>query len=54
MTDRATAVADGTGPRTDEDLVAHQVTALARLGLGDEWLRAVLHHNGARLLARAD
>ena len=30
---------------------AHQVAVLARLGLGDEWLRAVLHHNGARLLA---
>jgi predicted TIM-barrel fold metal-dependent hydrolase len=30
---------------------AHQVAVLARLGLGDDWLRAVLHHNGARLLA---
>jgi hypothetical protein len=31
---------------------AHQIEALARLDLGDEWLRAVLHDNGARLLAR--
>jgi predicted TIM-barrel fold metal-dependent hydrolase len=29
---------------------AHQVFALQRLDLGDEWLRAVLHDNGARLL----
>jgi len=29
---------------------AHQLEALARLGLGDDWLRAVLHDNGARLL----
>jgi len=29
---------------------AHQVEALARLGLGDDWMRAVLWHNGARLL----
>ena len=29
---------------------AHQIEALARLGLGDEWMRAVLWHNGARLL----
>jgi predicted TIM-barrel fold metal-dependent hydrolase len=29
---------------------AHQVAVLARLGLGDDWLRAVLHHNGTRLL----
>lgn len=29
---------------------AHQVDALARLGLGDDWMRAVLWHNGARLL----
>ncbi|MGY1651738.1 amidohydrolase family protein [Geodermatophilus sp. SYSU D01119] len=28
---------------------AHQLAALARLGLGDDWLRAVLHDNGARL-----
>jgi hypothetical protein len=28
---------------------AEQLTALARLGLGDDWLRAVLWHNGARL-----
>jgi len=29
---------------------AHQIDALARLGLGDDWLRAVLWNNGARLL----
>ena len=29
---------------------AHQVEALVRLGLGDDWLRAVCHDNGARLL----
>lgn len=35
---------------------AHQLDALARLGLGDDWLRAVLWRNGARLLGwgRAD
>jgi predicted TIM-barrel fold metal-dependent hydrolase len=30
---------------------AHQLAALARLGLGEDWLRAVLWHNGARLFA---
>ncbi|MEV0248294.1 amidohydrolase family protein [Nocardia sp. NPDC050712] len=30
---------------------AHQVFALERLGLGDAWLRNVLHDNGARLFA---
>jgi predicted TIM-barrel fold metal-dependent hydrolase len=29
---------------------AHQLVALDRLGLGDEWLRAVLWDNGARLM----
>ncbi len=29
---------------------AHQIEALVRLGLGDDWLRAVCHDNGARLL----
>lgn len=29
---------------------AHQVEALVRLDLGDEWLRAVCYDNGARLL----
>lgn len=29
---------------------AHQLEALARLGLGNEWLRAVLWQNGAHLL----
>ena len=29
----------------------HQLEALLRLELGDDWLRAVLHDNGARLLA---
>ena len=28
---------------------AHQLEALHRLGLGDDWLRAVCWHNGARL-----
>jgi predicted TIM-barrel fold metal-dependent hydrolase len=32
---------------------AHQIEALVRLELGDDWLRAVLHDNGARLLGRA-
>ena len=27
----------------------HQLEALERLGLGDDWLRAVCWHNGARL-----
>jgi hypothetical protein len=31
---------------------AHQVEALQRLDLGDDWLRGVLHDNAARLLAR--
>lgn len=29
---------------------AHQLTALARLNLGDDWMRDVLWHNGARVL----
>jgi len=29
---------------------AHQIDALVRLGLGDAWLRGVLHDNGARLI----
>ena len=29
---------------------AHQLEALVRLDLGDDWLRGVLHDNGARLL----
>ena len=29
---------------------AHQLEALARLELGDDWLRAVLYDNGARLM----
>ena len=29
---------------------AHQLEALVRLGLGDDWLRAVCYDNGARLL----
>jgi uncharacterized protein len=29
---------------------AHQLEALARLDLGDDWLRAVLYDNGARLM----
>ena len=29
---------------------SHQIEALARLDLGDAWLRAVLHDNGARLV----
>jgi hypothetical protein len=29
---------------------AHQLQALVRLDLGDDWLRAVCHDNGARLL----
>lgn len=30
----------------------HALEALARLDLGDDWLRAVCHHNAARLFAR--
>ena len=30
---------------------SHQVQVLQRLELGDDWLRGVLHHNAARLLA---
>ncbi|MFF3288514.1 amidohydrolase family protein [Streptomyces sp. NPDC003023] len=30
---------------------AHQLRALEGLGLGDDWLRAVCHDNGARLLS---
>ena len=33
---------------------AEQLAALSRLGLGDDWLRAVLHDNGARLFALED
>jgi predicted TIM-barrel fold metal-dependent hydrolase len=33
---------------------AHQLEALARLGLGDDWMRAVLWHNGARLLGLSE
>jgi hypothetical protein len=29
---------------------AHQLEALVRLDLGDDWMRGVLHDNGARLL----
>jgi uncharacterized protein len=32
---------------------AHQIEALIRLDLGDDWLRRVLHDNGMRLLGRA-
>jgi uncharacterized protein len=32
---------------------AHQLEVLARLDLGDEWLRSVCWHNGARLLGVA-
>ena len=28
----------------------HQLESLARLDLGDDWLRAVCHHNATRLL----
>ena len=31
---------------------AHQIEALVRLDLGDEWLRAVCWHNGVRLLGQ--
>ncbi|MEU3981461.1 amidohydrolase family protein [Streptomyces sp. NPDC026672] len=32
----------------------HQLHALERLGLGDDWLRAVCHDNGARLFGLQD
>ena len=35
-------------PRPD----LHQLQALARLGLGEPWLRAVCHDNAAALLRR--
>jgi hypothetical protein len=31
--------------------LAHQVAALERLALGDDWLRGVLWHNAARIFA---
>lgn len=33
---------------------AHQLQALERLDLGDDWMRAVCHDNGARLLGLAN
>lgn len=33
---------------------AHQLRALTRLDLGDDWMRAVLWHNGRRLLDATD
>ena len=33
---------------------AHQVEALQRLDLGDDWMSDVLWHNGARLFGTAD
>ena len=33
--------------------IAAQVSGLAGLGLGDDWLRGVLWHNGIRLFALA-
>lgn len=33
---------------------AHQLEGLARLDLGDEWMRSVLWHNGSRLLQLHD
>lgn len=33
---------------------AHQLHSLHRLGLGDDWLRAVCYHNGTRLLGLGD
>ena len=33
---------------------AHQLEALERLGLGEEWLRAVCWHNAARLFGEID
>jgi hypothetical protein len=32
---------------------AHQIDVLTRLDLGDDWMRQVLWHNGARLLGLA-
>jgi len=32
---------------------AHQIEALDRLGFGDDWMRKVLWHNGARLMGLA-
>jgi hypothetical protein len=32
---------------------AHQLAALHRLDLGEDWLRAVLWHNGARMFGIA-
>lgn len=33
---------------------SHQISALAGWGLGDEWMRQVLWHNGARLMRLSD
>ena len=33
--------------------VAHQLEGLARLGLGEDWLRDVCWHNGVRLFGEA-
>jgi predicted TIM-barrel fold metal-dependent hydrolase len=53
-TDRLGALADRVVLGTDFPNIphpyAHQLDALARLGLGADWLRSVLWHNGARLL----
>jgi predicted TIM-barrel fold metal-dependent hydrolase len=40
-------------PNTPYDY-AHQIDALCRLDLGESWLRAVLHDNGARLTGLSD
>ncbi|MBO0595240.1 amidohydrolase [Nesterenkonia sp. E16_7] len=32
---------------------AHALDSLINLGMGEDWLRAVLHHNGSRLLGTA-
>ncbi|MGH3301341.1 MAG: amidohydrolase family protein [Streptosporangiaceae bacterium] len=53
LTDRLAAVGDRVVFGSDFPTISHalaaQVSGLADLGLGDDWLRGVLWHNGLRL-----
>lgn len=50
LADRADRIVLGTDFPTIPYAYAHQLEALHRLDLGEDWLRGVLHDNGARLL----
>ncbi len=52
LADVADRVVLGTDFPTIPYPYAHQIEALHRLELGADWMRAVLHDNGARLLGR--